>query len=361
MIGTPSYPFTIPTFGGSSSKSAPSGAWSYTTGYTSGQALPAEHLNYFFGDMTANLNTIQTNQTNIAAELDYVLTSAGITPSGASTTQVKQSLDLLYAPLATAQFNNIVTSSTSPITIAASTNSTTYILTTGASTFTINLPSAATVVGQQFKIIKADSGAGAIAIAPNSTDIIGQAGNVTCYLGKQFQELHIVSSASGQWIVLGGQLMPSQSVDTNGSQYHLGKLIHLPLDNNITRLLSISYAVGFSSAQQCSGLYGIPSNAVGGRFKIEISGTSAAAGSTYMAVAFTNNNSYNAYAATCHPFVQFNLVATAAGQIQSNYQEIDIPFNSSGQIYAYVPGGSVNMTPGTIGIYLVPVGYYMGN
>ena len=88
-------------------------------------------------------------------------------------------------------------SGASPFTLAAPFHSI-YNVTTGASNFTFNLP-AATGSGLTVEIVKADSGAGMVVIAPNGSNAIDKAGNVSVYLGYQFQSIKLTDMASGYW------------------------------------------------------------------------------------------------------------------------------------------------------------------
>jgi hypothetical protein len=75
-----------------------------------------------------------------------------------------------------------------------------YIVTTGGSNFTFNLP-AATGSGLQLEIKKADSGVGMIVIVPNGTNVIDKAGNANVYLGYQYQSIRLTDIAAGYWEV----------------------------------------------------------------------------------------------------------------------------------------------------------------
>jgi hypothetical protein len=74
------------------------------------------------------------------------------------------------------------------------------LITTGASNFVFNLP-AATGTGLRIDITKVDSGAGAVQIAPNGTDVIDKAGNVSVYLGLRYQSVTLIDSTSGVWLL----------------------------------------------------------------------------------------------------------------------------------------------------------------
>jgi hypothetical protein len=90
-------------------------------------------------------------------------------------------------------------SSASPYTLAAPFNSP-FLVTTGASAFVFNLP-AATGSGFQVEIKKVDSGAGAVQIAPNGSDVIDAAGNNSIYLGYRWQGVRLTDVAANVWEV----------------------------------------------------------------------------------------------------------------------------------------------------------------
>lgn len=74
-----------------------------------------------------------------------------------------------------------------------------FVVTTGASTFTFNLPTALGMIGRMVTVIKADSGVGVINITPNGSDSIGTIGNTSVSIGSQHQNMTLISTASGVW------------------------------------------------------------------------------------------------------------------------------------------------------------------
>lgn len=76
--------------------------------------------------------------------------------------------------------------------------------TTGANASIENLP-AATGSGRKILIIKADSGAGAITVTPNGSDMIEAAATIS--LASQYNKAALLDVASGLWsdLALGGQ------------------------------------------------------------------------------------------------------------------------------------------------------------
>jgi hypothetical protein len=90
MFVSPSW-LSFPSFGGSSTKTPPPGG-TYSNGYLPGYLLPAEHLNYFFGNTTDNSLATQDYISKISAELNSVLAAFSITPNPATSNQVQTSI-----------------------------------------------------------------------------------------------------------------------------------------------------------------------------------------------------------------------------------------------------------------------------
>ena len=89
-------------------------------------------------------------------------------------------------------------SGATPYTLAAPYPYNPYLISTGASNFVFNLP-AATGSGLMIDIKKVDSGAGLVQIAPNGSNVIDRLGNVSLYLGYQYQGVRLTDIASGYW------------------------------------------------------------------------------------------------------------------------------------------------------------------
>ena len=109
-------------------------------------------------------------------------------------------------------------SAASPYTMNASGAVNLFAVTTGASNFTFNLPSAASMIGQTVTVIKADSGAGAVNVTPNGSDVIGGAGNTPQAVSYQFQQITLTAVASGQWVFANSS---TQITLISGSPYSL--------------------------------------------------------------------------------------------------------------------------------------------
>jgi hypothetical protein len=242
-----------------------------------------------------------------------------------------------------------------------------------ATPYTINLP-AATGSGYKVRIINAKTVAGLVTITPNGTDKIGPAGNVSVFLQNVdqsgapflFQSIEIVDDISGSWAVVGGQLCPHQTVDTDGQQYHLGKLHHLPLGNTTDRTLNGGAAFNpaaqgawFASAITAWGNAGVPSGAKAIRARVRLSGAAPGVGQTVLTVCFSDNNSSTPGLGTAHPSATLGGMPQAAGNLFSE-TEIDIPLNSSGQLFAYSLTVT-NITVGSSNVRVAVVGWYMGN
>jgi hypothetical protein len=254
--------------------------------------------------------------------------------------------------------------SSTPYTLAVPFPYSVFLVTTGASAFVFNLPTALSALGSgPVTIVKADSGAGAIAVTPNGTDTIGNAGNVACYLGAQWQAITLVATVSGQWSVLGGVFVPHQTVDTDGTQLFLGKLRHLPLGNTTDRTLfsgSPPAISSWSGAQVGSGIKGIPVGAKAVRVKVYSLINTSAAVDVQLRVFFSDNNSFVPALNTSHPLFEIDGYSNAASNIVGNGIEIDIPLNSSGQFFIYTSLAG-NVVLASTAFIVTAVGYYMGD
>ena len=67
-----------------------------TIGYQPQEQLPCEWYNYMEYALTDNVTIVQSGLTNVIAELDTIVTSGGLTPSGSATNQVATALANLY-------------------------------------------------------------------------------------------------------------------------------------------------------------------------------------------------------------------------------------------------------------------------
>lgn len=99
--------------------------------------------------------------------------------------------------------HGVMSLSTSPYTINGNGGPYTFLVTTGASAFTLNLPTAASMIGQTITIVKTDNGAGVLNVVPNGTDVVGALGNATVPIAGQFSGVQIFAQASGQWAIIG--------------------------------------------------------------------------------------------------------------------------------------------------------------
>ena len=237
--------------------------------------------------------------------------------------------------------------------------------------YVVNLPKA-TGSGFRVKIVNVNSAAaGLVQIAPNGTDKIGPAGNVSIYLQNTdqggnlnyFQSVELLDALSGYWVVTGGQYCPHQTADTDGQQYHFGKFIHLPTGNTVDRGLlnaaptatSTWYASPISGATK-----GVPAGAKGIRAKVYLDAYATAAGIVELELAFSDNNSFSPGVLLSHPTMGIAAYASAAGQHLHLMVELDIPLNASGNFYMYTWGAS-NVTIGSSVIIIAAAGYYMGD
>jgi hypothetical protein len=256
---------------------------------------------------------------------------------------------------------DVISSSTTPYTMTSTALGRIFLITTGASAFVFNIASAATILGQgSYMVIKVDSGAGVMEVKPNSTDAWANAGNVSCYLSKQWQSLTFTASSSGKLSVLGGVFVPNQTRDTNGTQIYLGKLIHLALDKETTNVVyqGIPPVSGaWSGAFPITGSYGIPTGAKGIRAKVFLMAYITSTGEGVLDVIFSDNASYGDYNSP-HPNVGVRTYSTT-GTTPTDKSEIDIPLNSNGELY-WKTTLAINVTTTSSVLVLIPVGYYMG-
>ncbi len=239
---------------------------------------------------------------------------------------------------------------------------TTLLVTTGAGAFVCNLPTAASSIGKTIRIIKIDSGVGAIQVAPNGADVIANAGNVSIYIGEQFRHITLQAQAAGQWVVIGGEWQPAQAVDTNGTQLALGRLHHFPLGNTTNRqsYASVFPAAGaWTAAIAVTGLYGVPVGAKAVRAKVTLAGTMTATGIGTEIIAFSDNNANVPTLITSHPVISLSANQTNGTTLLIT-EEIDIPVNSAGQMYAHtIVATNINVATSTMTIAII--GYYMGD
>jgi hypothetical protein len=314
-----------------------------------------------------------------ASAISYIL----LTPSGASVagsytntaptwdaarqgwyTGTNRVVAMLYKDAASLyQFKNIIPAGQFPLTFTGEITST-------VNPWLFNLP-ASSGTGRRIRITCTSIvNTGLVQIAPNGTDIIGSAGNVSCFLQNvdqstyvyKFQFLDLVDIRSGYWAVVGGQLCPDQAVDTDGQQYHLGKLHHLPLGNttsrNIIALGAPPALANWSAAITGAGVLGVPAAAKGLRLRMKISAAPTAAGTVDFAIALSDNNGNVPTIDTAHPIVQARSYLAAGPYTVGIAEEVDVPLNASGQFYTY----TLTYTNATSAqITAAIVGFYMGD
>ncbi|ADX42563.1 hypothetical protein [Tetrasphaera phage TJE1] len=95
MVPTPTFK-NLPLFGASASLVEPVLA-TYQGGFLPGQVFPAEYENWLMNYITFNSLANQTTVQSLVAEVISVLTAASISPTPASTSQLYQALNALYA------------------------------------------------------------------------------------------------------------------------------------------------------------------------------------------------------------------------------------------------------------------------
>ena len=94
MTGSVTYT-NLPVFCTAGNKVQPDSAH-LTIGYQPQEQLPCEWYNYMEYALTDNVTIVQSGLTNVIAELDTIVTSGGLTPSGSATNQVATALANLY-------------------------------------------------------------------------------------------------------------------------------------------------------------------------------------------------------------------------------------------------------------------------
>jgi hypothetical protein len=262
------------------------------------------------------------------------------------------------------QFKNLIPAIEAPLTFIAQVSST-------VNPFIFNLP-ASDGSGKRVRVIDyATAATNLVRIHPAGADSIGSAGNVDCYLQNidqsgvvyKHQFLDLVDSAAGTWTVVGGQFCPHQTVDTDGQQYHLGKLHKLPLGNTTNRSLysDVPAAQNFwSAAISGSGLVGVPAGAKGIRVEVTLQPYATVADNTNLFCGFSDNGTNVPTGATAHPCAQAIGYSSAIGLRVLSRIEIDIPLNSSGQFYIYTILAT-NVTIASSSISVIALGYYTGD
>jgi len=248
-----------------------------------------------------------------------------------------------------------------------------HIITATTNPYIINLPQASACVGYRARIVAANPATtGLVKIVPYSGDAIGSIGaDVAVYLQNvdqsgfayRFQFIDLIATVSGYWAVIAGQFCPDQSVDTDGQQYHLGKLHHMPQGNTTSRQVYSAApptAGNYSAAITGVGSLGVPAGAKALRLRADITLYAAAAGAAVLALCITDNNSNAPSYYTAHAQVRLVVKAVAAADLWSYASEIDVPLNASGQFYIYTLTAT-NVTVASCSTYWSVMGYYMGD
>lgn len=237
--------------------------------------------------------------------------------------------------------------------------------------FIVNLP-ASVGTGWMPKIVNVSALAtGLVKVVPASGEKIGPlSANTAAYLQNVDQSnwaftqqyIGLVDSKTGQWAISGGQFIPEPgSVDTAGSQYHLGKWIKLPQYNTSARTLYDSTppsASSYSSAITAWGVCGIPTKAKAIRAKVRVSMVHSAISNSQLEIAFSDNNSNTPSSATSHGQAGGAFYGLLANETVV-WSEVEIPINSSGNFYIYNVITST-VTLASSNIKVVVLSYCMG-
>jgi hypothetical protein len=234
-------------------------------------------------------------------------------------------------------------------------------ITTGASNFVANLPSASAVLGEEVRVSKIDAGAGYVAVTAVGGDVIENAGVTECYISAQYDHITLVAAAAGIWRVIDGKFEPSHSLDAPGSHLKFGKLHHMPMPYAaaVPRALVNGQPVTVDTVVQATGNFGIPVGAKGLRIKVILDPYLTAAGSYRYEVAFKTSTYDNWGMDMAIPEAGGSGYG-AIGNVSKTKYELDIPLNATGQFY-YIFAALTNITVASSKIYIVPMGYYMGD
>jgi len=290
-----------------------------------------------------------------------------ISDPNASPQDRKFSLDALTSYLEGKGFKFLTTGS--PYTVTAFQYHTIFVSAT-TNPYIMNLPQSSTCAGYRLRVVNYSGAAtGLIKVVPYTGDAIGQlAANTEVYLqnvdasaAPSLQSIELLSNGAGVWAVVSGQFCPHQTIDTDGNQYHLGKLHHLPLNNTNNRYVSGSVITLNSSGSWAgpytiTGSYGVPAGAKGVRARLSLSVSATSTLALTFFVFASDNNSSTPNVNTAHPYVGGQFYGQASNTFQV-MGEVDIPLNSSGNCYLYP--NFTNTTQITLGFVIV--GYYMGD
>ena len=174
----------IPSFATAGVLTAPSGAL-ITSGYIPGNPLAAQHLNWYLNHLTLELNNL--------------LTLGGVVQNSAVDTQVGTAV-LNVSRAAVAILNSVVL--TAGVSANIPVGSGTVVIKTG-STFTANLPSAASAYAASFEVdirnenAGATGGSGSVKIAPLSGDYLAGYLNGTWEVTEQGGHVRLRPSPIG--------------------------------------------------------------------------------------------------------------------------------------------------------------------
>lgn len=270
---------------------------------------------------------------------------------------------------------NLLNASGSPFSLAAFSAKIISAQTT-VNPFVINLPKVSTCLGWDPTFLAIYGlPTGLVKLVPYPGDYIGPLPvNTPVYLQSvdasgapfYFSSLKLLAADSTHWSVMAGQFMPDQSVDPPGSQYHLGKLRHLPSNSSQTRALlgiNIPATNTFSAAIQATGTKGIPAGAKAIRALVRVfcncQGSTAAA--DLVIQLGDNNTAANYGSGLAVATIEIGGPPNGPGASLIATTEVDIALNSLGQFYVYttLANSWVNVAGSTIQV--VAMGYYMGD
>ncbi len=220
---------------------------SLIAGITYNDAPLAGGLVYTYAAGTTTNKTTWTDATKLVASTNPVVLDsqgrANIYADGSYKFVFKTSADVLvdtldnlfYAIPSTTGFD--VTQDKTADYLAVSTDDTIFVNAAGGDV-TISLPTATTIEGKNYKIVKTDASANAVIIDPNGTETVNGSGTHT--LSNQYDSVQIVSDGSN-WLTVAQKLelldeddFASNSATAGATQQSIGAYIATPVIRDFT-------------------------------------------------------------------------------------------------------------------------------
>jgi hypothetical protein len=158
------------TFGSGATKIQPSTPAPYINGFQPSDILPAQWLNWFLANLTGDNNLGGTALNAVIAELDNLVTGAGLVIAPGNPSQVYAAIVAMITAIRT-----ITSISATGLTSFGAFTLATYIKYTGAGAATFDISAGATAAGTELVIDNLQSGANTVTIqtAAGQTAILG--------------------------------------------------------------------------------------------------------------------------------------------------------------------------------------------